>query len=69
MQFTYQINPVVGQLLNIAAFVLSTALMASWWQDLLTAKEVAISVGSMNLAVQTINYVLHGMPAPVVPSK
>jgi opacity protein-like surface antigen len=65
MQFTTVIDPRFGQWLNIAAFFLSALAMASWWQDFLSAKQAAAAAGSMNLVVSTINYVLHGMPAPV----
>jgi hypothetical protein len=67
MQFTYQIDPRIGQWLALASFVLSMLAMASWWQDFFTAKEVAAGVGVMNLSVSAINYVLHGMPPLALP--
>lgn len=66
MQFTGTIDPRWGQWLNLAAFILSGLAMASWWQDYFSAKQVATIVGSMNLVVSSINYVLHGMPAPAL---
>lgn len=64
MQFTGTIDPKWGQWLSLIAFILSGLAMASWWQDFLTAKQVAAVVGVMNLTVSALNYVLHGMPAP-----
>jgi opacity protein-like surface antigen len=68
VQFNFQIDPRVGQWLNLATFVLSAMLMASWWQDLLTVKEVAVATGLSNLVIATINYVLHGMPPVSLPA-
>lgn len=64
MQFNMTIDPRVGQWLNLVAFALSTLAMASWWQDMLTVKQAALTVGIMNWAVSVLNFVLHGMPAP-----
>lgn len=64
MTFDFHIDPRVGQWLNFLLFFLGLVMGATWWQDLLTTKEVAIVLGSLNMVASMLNFVLHGAPSP-----
>jgi len=64
LQLNVPLDPKIAQWLNLAAFALSSLALASWWQDLVTAKTAAELVGGLNWVVSVMNFVLHGMPAP-----
>ena len=64
MNFDFHISPKVGQWLALASFVLGLFMAGTWWQDLLTTKQVAVAMGLTNILTAAINFVLHGAPSP-----
>jgi hypothetical protein len=64
LSFDFHIDPRIGQWLNLLLFIVGLAMGATWWQDLMTTKEVAVTLGVLNMSAALLNFVLHGAPAP-----